>query len=132
MSQLDQLGGLGILSSQPGESLVDREKVFGRRSAAGVHGFERDATALATAFDGPFRAGLIDQDAPHGLGSRSEEMTFALPLRFRHPGLTFRARNQAQVGLVDQGRCLEGLTGLFVGQFLRRQLPQLVETSGKS
>jgi hypothetical protein len=34
--------------------------------------------------------------------------------------------DKSEVGFVDQGRGLERLAGLFVGQFLRRQLAQLV------
>ena len=35
---------------------------------------------LATALVGPFAAGLLDEDAPHGLGRGREKMPAAVPV----------------------------------------------------
>ena len=56
----------------------------------------------------------------HGLGGGGEEVPPAVPAR----GVA-RAY-EAQVGLVDQGRGLEGLPGPLLGQLLGRQPAQLV------
>ena len=65
-------------------------------------------------------AGLFDEDAAHGLGRGGEEVAAAVPV------LGLLRVHQPQVGLVDQGRGLERLAGLLLGQLLRRQLAQLV------
>jgi hypothetical protein len=63
-------------------------------------------------FRPPLASGGVDQDAAHGLGGRGEEVAPAVPARYR------RAVHQAEVGLVDQGRGLERLAGLLLGQLL--------------
>ena len=70
-------------------------------------------------------AGVLDEDAAHGLGGGGEEVAAAVPLL----GL-FRV-HQAQVGFVDEGGCLQGLAGLFLGQALGGQLAQLVVHEGQ-
>src|SRR5262249_48185683 len=56
----------------------------------------------------------------HGLGGGGEEVPAAVPV----PGLL--PARQPQVRLVHQRGRLQGLAGLFVGQFLGRELAQLV------
>jgi hypothetical protein len=65
-------------------------------------------------------AGMLDEDPPHGLGGRSEEVTTAIP------ALAFRHLHQSQVRLVDQGRGLQGLARLLLGHAITCQLAQLV------
>jgi hypothetical protein len=62
-----------------------------------------------------FAAGVLDQDAPHSLGGRSEEVAAVLPA-----GIPLS--HQPEVRLVNQGRGLERLTGLLLRHPLRRQL----------
>src|SRR4051794_7275756 len=64
-------------------------------------------------------AGVLDQDAPHGLGRGGEEVAAAVPA-----GVL--VSDESEVGLVDQGGRLERLAGLLVGQLLDRKLPELV------
>jgi len=47
-------------------------------------------------------------------------MTLAIPLR------RLLGADEADICLVDQGRRLQRLAGLFLGQLVRRQLPQLL------
>jgi hypothetical protein len=70
-------------------------------------------------------AGLIDQDAPHGLGSGGEEVAAALPGPLRAPA------DQPQVGLLHQRRGLERLAGLLLGELPGRELAQLVVDQGQ-
>ena len=63
---------------------------------------------------------VLDQDAAHGLGGRSEEMTAVLPVR-RLLGV-----HQAEVGLVDQGGRLQRLAGPLPGQLVGRQTAEFV------
>jgi hypothetical protein len=70
-------------------------------------------------------AGILDEDTAHGLGGGEEEVAAAGP----GPGL-FRV-NQPQIGLMDQGRGLERLPGLFLGQLLGSQLAQFLVDQGQ-
>ena len=55
-------------------------------------------------------AGVLDEDAAHGLGRGGEEVAAAVPVLRRV------AADQPEVRLVDQGRGLERLPGLLLGQ----------------
>ena len=61
-------------------------------------------------------AGVLDEDAAHGLGGRREEVAAAVPVQ-RHLLV-----HEPQVGLVDQGGGLQRLAGRLLGELLRRQL----------
>ena len=67
----------------------------------------------------PFAAGVLNQDAPHGLGRGSEEVFAVLPVIL--PGA-----DQPQVGFVNEGRGLERLARSLLGELLRRELAQLL------
>jgi hypothetical protein len=71
----------------------------------------------------PLRPGLaprlFDQDVAHGTGGGEEEVLPALPAHGAVAG-------DPQIGLVDQGSGLEGLTRRLVGQLLGGELAQLV------
>jgi hypothetical protein len=65
-------------------------------------------------------AGVVDEDAAHGLGRRGEEVAPAVPV------LSPALADQPDVRFVDQGRGLERLAGRLVGQLQSRQFAQLV------
>src|SRR5262249_41315679 len=65
-------------------------------------------------------AGIVDEDAAHGLGGGREEVTAAVPV------LGLFDVHQPQVRLVDQGGGLEGLARLLLGQPLGREPAQFV------
>jgi hypothetical protein len=75
-----------------------------------------DAFHVPAAFLRLLAAGVVDQNPPHRLGSRSKEVAAAIPV------LRLLNIHQPKVRLVDQGRGLQGLARLFLGQLLRRQL----------
>ena len=60
-------------------------------------------------------AGLLDQDAAHGLGGGGKEMAPAVPV-------SLRRADQPQVRLVDEGSGLQRLPRLFLGQLLAASL----------
>ena len=64
-------------------------------------------------------AGVLDEDAAHGLGRGGEEVAAAVPARVVRP-------DEPEVGLVDQGRGLERLARLLLRQPLGGELAQLV------
>src|SRR5262249_2318666 len=55
-------------------------------------------------------AGVVNQDAAHGLGGGGKEMPAVVPVRVA------AAAQETQVGLVNQRRGLECLTGPLLGQ----------------
>src|SRR5262249_4164303 len=79
--------------------------------------FNIDAPALSPSFDGLAGAGMIDEDSPHGLGCRPQEVTS----RFERP----RPR-QFQIRLVNEGRRVKRMPRLFAGHLRGRDFPQLV------
>src|SRR5262249_53599957 len=72
-----------------------------------------------------FVAGVVEEDAAHGLGCGGEEVAAAIP------GVCHLAADQAEVGLVDQGGGLQGLPRLLLGQLLRGEPAQLVIDKGE-
>ena len=83
------------------------------------------SAAPAAALVGLLAAGLIDQDAAHGLGAGTEEVGAAVPVRRR------ARAHQAQVGFVDQGGCLERLPCVLLGQPASGQRAQLLVHQGQ-
>jgi hypothetical protein len=68
--------------------------------------------------------GVLDQDAPHGLGDRNKEMGAILKRRRL-------VTAQPQPGFMDEGGWLERVTGGFAVHLLRCQPAQLVIDQGK-
>jgi hypothetical protein len=65
-------------------------------------------------------AGIVHEDAAHGLGRGGKEVAAAVPvLRLIHV-------HQPHVSLVDQGRGLKRLAGRLLGEPVRGQPAQLV------
>src|SRR5262249_10819946 len=84
-----------------------------------------NATSIAAMLLPALAAGVLDQEAAHGLRRRGEEVTAAVPvLRRLHV-------HQADVRLVHEGGGLQCLAGLLLGQLLRRQPPQLILDEGR-
>ena len=81
---------------------------------------ELDATQLATPFRAGLPAGGLDQDVPHGLSRRGEEVAAAVPQAARV------GADQPQVSLVHEGRRLERLPRRLARQLPRRQATELV------
>src|SRR5262249_40257671 len=123
VAELDQPRFERIFALELPQGFVEREQVvrlillrFGEQAA----GVELDAPELAAPLVTLLAPRLLDEDPPHGLRGRSEEVAAAVPwLGLIHV-------HEPDVGLMDQGRGLECLAGLFLGELLGRQLAQLV------
>jgi hypothetical protein len=74
----------------------------------------------APGLGGLLAAGVLDENAPHGLGRGGEEVTKTVPVP---RGLDV---HQPEVGFVNQGCGLERLARLVLCQLLRGQLAELV------
>src|SRR4051794_40356814 len=80
VAELDQLAGLGLLGGEGGEGVVEEQQLV-RRSlrsqvlAVEVHLLPASAAPLLATL----AAGVVDEDAPHGLGRGGEEVPPAVP-----------------------------------------------------
>ena len=119
-AELGHLRRFGIFAGQDRQRLVEVED--GVRIGLGDRLGLREVQALRSppCFIGLLAAGVVDEDAAHGLGGGGEEMAAAVPVRAPV------AADQPQVGFVDQRRGLQRLPGLLLGQPLRGQLAQFV------
>ena len=111
LAQLHQLGRLGIGGRKPGQGLVEGQQFVGHFRGGEPLGIKvQQMRVIAAVFEAFLAAGVLDEDAVHGLGRRREEMAATVP------GPWLLGVDQAQVGFVDQGRCLQRLTGLLLSQ----------------
>ena len=110
-------GGERVFAAKPDEKLVQGQEQVGvlGQGAGLVEQLETDS--FAAAFQTAPGAGVLDEDPPHGLGRRGEEVPSAIELLVAH---------QAQIGFVDQGRGIERVAGPFVRHMTGRELAQLV------
>ena len=76
-----------------------------------------DSLPIAAVLQPFLAASIFDQDPPHGLGGRSEEMSAAVPM-LRLAIVVQRPAKQSQVGFMNQSRGVERLARLFVGHFV--------------
>jgi hypothetical protein len=115
--QLGDACGARVLGSEPGQQFIE-EKEQGGVLGQGAGVVKQFASDAATApLEPPPRPRVLDEDPAHGLGGRGKEVT---------PIVEFLIAHQPQIGLVHQGRGVEGLAGLLPGELLRGELAQLV------
>jgi hypothetical protein len=90
-----------------------------RAPASGMSG-HLDAPPIAAVLASPFAASVVDQDVPHGLSRRRDEVSSPFP-----PAIA-AVPHQANERLVHKGRRLQCLPGPFLAEIARRQPPQLL------
>ena len=119
ITQLHQFSFDFALSSQFVERLVHGEEFVFVTRPGNFNAFKFHALVVATVTHGAFAAGLVNEDAAHGLGGGGEEMSAIGKLRII-------ISNQAQPSFMNElrGR-LQGLVGRFIRHACRRQLAQL-------
>jgi hypothetical protein len=120
MAELHQLRGLWIGLGQKGKGFVQGEKVLWTLGRSKVGFIEILPFPTAAVFEAAFAPGGLDQDPAHRHGRRGVKMPFAFEL------LGLLHIHEPDVGLVDQVRRLQCLTGLFLAELLCRQLTQLI------
>jgi hypothetical protein len=105
------LGSLGVVTLEFPERLIQGKQFLCMIVAGQFELVEIEPLVFPPALERCAGSGALDQDPPHGLGRGSEEVSPAVPLL----SLGVLA-DEPQVGFMDQGRGLEHLPGLFVGQ----------------
>ena len=124
-AELDELGLDRVLGGELLEGLVEGQQVVVGLGRGGLGGVEVYPAAVAAALEPVSPPGVLDQDPPHGLGRRGEEVAASVP------GPVGIDADQPQVRLVHQRRGLERLPGRLPRHPLRGQPPQLVVDQGQ-
>ena len=122
---LTRLAATGSCSVKLLDCFVECQEFIGGCGSYLVGMVERNARPVSAALVGLFATGILDEDAPHGLGCRGVEMKAAIPL------LSVLAAHEAQVRLVYQGGCFKGLARFFVSESLGGEPAQLVIHHGQ-
>jgi hypothetical protein len=120
-AELDQLGPSGVDLRESSQGLVEVDQVVGR-GVIGHESFEVEglSAAGASSLEPLPVSGSVEDDSPHGLGGRGVEVASTVPVA---AGVR---TDEPEISLVDQGRGLERLTGVFEGQPTRGQASKLV------
>src|SRR5690606_21974920 len=118
VAALDDADPAGALLGEAFERVVYREELLqGYVGLGGVAG-EGEADVLAAALVGALLPGVVHQHAAHGRGGGAEEVGAALPA-------DVLVADEAEVGLVDEPRRVEGVAGALVAQPGARHLAEL-------
>lgn len=117
--QFDEIGLERVLGRQLIQGPVQGDQVFARLRLRGQIRFEVVADESATVPIGHFSPGVIDQDAPHGLGGGSEEMAAM------NPTLGVGWSDQSQIRFMNESSRLQSVSGRFHGQSRRGKGAQL-------
>src|SRR5690606_24847888 len=119
VAALDDADPAGALLGEAFERVVYREELLqGYVGLGGVAG-EGEADVLAAALVGALLPGVVHQHAAHGRGGGAEEVGAALPA-------DVLVADEAEVGLVDEPRRVEGVAGALVAQPGARHLAELL------
>src|SRR5262249_40131452 len=108
VAQFYDLSGQGIRLLEAIQGVAQVDQVVPRFVTNPDHLFQVHATLPTPMPDSPLAPGVLDENAAHGLGRRSEEM--AAPV----PALPLVDAEQTQVGFMNEGRRLERLARLFL------------------
>jgi hypothetical protein len=123
--QLHELGRLGVFGGQASESGVEGEKIVSiiwSRDGDVVKGY---ASAITPVLGSALSPSGVDQNAPHRLGGRGEEVPATLPVWGQLD------IDQPQIRLMYESGWLQGLPGMLVRQASRRELFQLFVNQGE-
>ena len=118
ITQLHQFGFELVLSGEFVEGVIDGQELIVINWHRDFHAFNVHPLLIAAVTDRLFAAGLVNQDATHGLGGSGEEVRAVLKLR-----LTVIA-HQTQPRLMHERGGLQSLVRRFVGHSRRRQFAQ--------
>jgi hypothetical protein len=79
-AQFDQLGNYRFLDGEAGQRLIDREELAPGGVDCQLRLQQLMPLPAAAMPLGLFAAGIVDEDAAHGLGGRGKEVTAAIPM----------------------------------------------------
>src|SRR5262245_10674272 len=116
VTELHELGLDRVLRLELGEGFVDGQEVLGGSRGRDIHVVEVLPFQPPAMLLGSLAAGVLDQDAMHGLGSSGQEVTAAVP------PLGLVATDEPEIGFVHQGRRLERLPWFLPGEPLSGDL----------
>ncbi len=102
--QVDHFGGLGVDGGQLFQGLVKGKQVLAGRHGRDQAIIQLDSLVTAALFEPALVPRVLDQDATHGPRRRREEVTFSIPAPVAV------GTDQAEIGLVNQGGRLKGLS----------------------
>lgn len=120
VAELDQFGLGRLLGREASQGLVKGKKVFRGGIGSWTDLVQVHALSVAAMLAASPTANSVNENTPHRLGRRSEEMPAPVP------GLTRMTADQPQVGLVNQGSGIEGLPCSFAGNLLGGESAQFV------
>ena len=118
-AELDHLGLDRIMRGETGQSLIKGRQVL-RRPHHRLGTIQVDAPPLAAMFVPLLAAGVLHQDAAHGLGTGGEEMATMVPV------VATGGANEPEVGFVNESRWLQGVPRRLVGRPGGGEAAQLV------
>jgi hypothetical protein len=124
-TQLHDLGRFEVFFREQRQRFVNDQKIVCRHYRRFDVVTPFDALSMAAALFAFLLAGIVDVDVAHRLRRRGMKVDSV-----RVTWSIARSDN-AQICLMDQRRRIERLAGLFLGNLLHRELPQLVVTNGK-
>ena len=101
------------------QCFVDQEHLLVGGGFCKIQLIEIDTLPIAAAFRASLSPGVLNQYSPHGFGGGRKKMATVLP------GLLF-GPHQSEPRLVNQGGCLECLTGGLAGEFVCREAAQFL------
>ena len=126
VAELHQLGDLGVFLFQLIQGIMDCEEfVRGRvHNDRGFCDFEVDFRYARPALLTVLLPGMVDENAPHGLGGRSEKVIAILPAG---PGGAL----QSEPGLMNERSGLQSVTSAFTRHLAVGESPQFLVDGGK-
>ena len=119
VTELYQFGFSLVLRCQLVKRFVYGQKFLFVSRRRYLHSIQVDPLVFSTVAHRAFAAGVVDQDASHGLGRGGEKMCAIGKLRSIIP-------NETQPGFMHQCRGLQGLIGRFAGHLGNSQFPELI------
>ncbi len=113
--QVNQLGSLCVDVDQLFQGPVEGNQIVAERVNKDQVIIQLNSVLSAALFKPPLAPSVLHQNATHGSRSSREEVTLSIPFTVAV------GTDQAQVGLVNQGSRLNGLSWRLTLEFLGRQ-----------
>jgi hypothetical protein len=119
-AELDERGLVRRFLGELVQGVADQQDLLGPVVRQATRFVEFDPLPVAAVLGPPFPPGGVDEDAAHGLGRGGEEVAAAVPeLGLFHV-------HESEIRLMDQGRGLQRLAGLFLSEPLGREFAELL------
>ena len=107
------------------QGVADQQDLLGPVARQATRVVQFDPLPVAAVLGPPFPPGVVDEDAAHGFGGGGEEVAAAVP------GLGLARAHESEIRLMDEGRGLERLAGLFLSESLGREFTEFLVDQGQ-